>query len=363
MDASRLRGSSDCTSTATVEARDGLLDRDRAAAIATARRGCDPDVSGGHGTCRRPTVSLATAFHAGATGVYGRRFQRQAAPHRRRARSSGPPTAAAAPGGVAQLESNRVAAPSSRAARWDRRMTVIGSGFDSRRLHSFGGPKGLDYQPARSLGGLQSREGRHPAHHSSATLHPIRPQWCGPKRSSKQQRGALAMTYLSKWFNFKKTPQSAPIPGTSQVRNDNAGYVWAVDDWARLDRFLILGSEGGIVLRVGAQADARERRGGPALHRRRRRARRRAHRRRVGRGPRAQERPGAVRAGARREAGRRAHAPRGARRAAAGRAHRHAPVPLRRVRQGAGRLGPRHDAGVRALVQRHGREPSRRSRP
>ena len=53
------------------------------------------------------------------------------------------------------------------------------------------------------------------------------------------------MTYLSKWFNLKKTPQSQPIPGTAQVRNDNAGYVWAVDDWARLDRFLILGSEGG----------------------------------------------------------------------------------------------------------------------
>jgi 60 kDa SS-A/Ro ribonucleoprotein len=55
----------------------------------------------------------------------------------------------------------------------------------------------------------------------------------------------MAMTYLSKWFNKKKTPQSAPIPGTAQVANDNAGYVWAVDDWARLDRFLILGSEGG----------------------------------------------------------------------------------------------------------------------
>ena len=53
------------------------------------------------------------------------------------------------------------------------------------------------------------------------------------------------MKYLNKWFNLKKTPQSAPIPGTSQVRNDNAGYVWAVDDWTRLDRFLILGSEGG----------------------------------------------------------------------------------------------------------------------
>ncbi len=53
------------------------------------------------------------------------------------------------------------------------------------------------------------------------------------------------MTYLSKWFNFKKTPQTQPIPGTAQARNDNAGFVWAVDDWARLDRFLILGSEGG----------------------------------------------------------------------------------------------------------------------
>jgi 60 kDa SS-A/Ro ribonucleoprotein len=53
------------------------------------------------------------------------------------------------------------------------------------------------------------------------------------------------MTYLSKWFNMRKAPQSAPIPGSSQICNDNAGYVWAVDDWARLDRFLVLGSEGG----------------------------------------------------------------------------------------------------------------------
>jgi len=50
---------------------------------------------------------------------------------------------------------------------------------------------------------------------------------------------------FTKWFNVNKTPQAAPIPRTSQVANDNAGYVWAVDDWARLDRFLVLGSEGG----------------------------------------------------------------------------------------------------------------------
>jgi 60 kDa SS-A/Ro ribonucleoprotein len=53
------------------------------------------------------------------------------------------------------------------------------------------------------------------------------------------------MSYLSKWFNKKKTPQSAPIPGTSQVPNSAGGFAFAVDDWARLDRFLILGAEGG----------------------------------------------------------------------------------------------------------------------
>jgi 60 kDa SS-A/Ro ribonucleoprotein len=50
---------------------------------------------------------------------------------------------------------------------------------------------------------------------------------------------------LTKHFSLKKTPQSQPIPGRGQVMNDNAGYVWAVDDWTRLDRFLVLGTEGG----------------------------------------------------------------------------------------------------------------------
>ena len=38
-------------------------------------------------------------------------------------------------------------------------------------------------------------------------------------------------------------PQSAPLPG--QVANSAQGFAWAVDDWARLRRFLILGSQGG----------------------------------------------------------------------------------------------------------------------
>lgn len=46
-------------------------------------------------------------------------------------------------------------------------------------------------------------------------------------------------------FSTRKTPQSEPIPGKSMVLDSAGGHVFAVDDWTRLDRFLILGSEGG----------------------------------------------------------------------------------------------------------------------
>ncbi len=39
--------------------------------------------------------------------------------------------------------------------------------------------------------------------------------------------------------------QAERLPGTNQVVNSAGGYVWEVDHWVRLDRFLILGSEGG----------------------------------------------------------------------------------------------------------------------
>ena len=42
-----------------------------------------------------------------------------------------------------------------------------------------------------------------------------------------------------------RTPQSRPIPGSTQAPNSAAGFTWAVDDWMRLERFLLLGSEGG----------------------------------------------------------------------------------------------------------------------
>lgn len=41
------------------------------------------------------------------------------------------------------------------------------------------------------------------------------------------------------------TPQREPIPEAGQVPNSAGGFVWPVDRWTRLDRFLVLGSEGG----------------------------------------------------------------------------------------------------------------------
>jgi len=45
--------------------------------------------------------------------------------------------------------------------------------------------------------------------------------------------------------NKRRTPQTEPIPDSNQVKNSAGGFSWALDDWGRLRRFLILGSEGG----------------------------------------------------------------------------------------------------------------------
>lgn len=49
----------------------------------------------------------------------------------------------------------------------------------------------------------------------------------------------------AKHVSRKKTPQSEPIPGEKQTLNSAGGYVYEVDKWARLRRFLVLGSDGG----------------------------------------------------------------------------------------------------------------------
>jgi hypothetical protein len=146
-------------------------------------------------------------------------------------------------------------------------------------------------------------------------------------------------------------------------RNSAGGFAFAVDDWTRLDRFLILGSEGGSYYATEREADAEN---AAAVLRCIAADGARVVARIVeisdeGRAPKNDPALFALALAA--KLGDVDHAARGAPRAAAGRAHRNAPVPLRRVRQGARWLGPRHDAGVRALVQRHGRRAVSRSRP
>ena len=51
------------------------------------------------------------------------------------------------------------------------------------------------------------------------------------------------MTTYAKTFSLRRTPQSEPIPGT--VPNSAGGHSFPVDTWTRLDRFLVLGAEGG----------------------------------------------------------------------------------------------------------------------
>jgi 60 kDa SS-A/Ro ribonucleoprotein len=50
------------------------------------------------------------------------------------------------------------------------------------------------------------------------------------------------MSYL-KNFGARRVPQSQPLAG--QAQNAAGGYTWPVDSWTRLQRFLVLGSEGG----------------------------------------------------------------------------------------------------------------------
>lgn len=53
----------------------------------------------------------------------------------------------------------------------------------------------------------------------------------------------MSTSRLASHLSPQSTPQSSPLPG--QVPNHAGGFAYAVDDFTRLDRFLILGSEGG----------------------------------------------------------------------------------------------------------------------
>ena len=58
----------------------------------------------------------------------------------------------------------------------------------------------------------------------------------------------MAVNYASQFktrASRAKTPQSQPIPGSSQVANSGGGFSWQITPWQQLERFLILGAEGG----------------------------------------------------------------------------------------------------------------------
>lgn len=53
------------------------------------------------------------------------------------------------------------------------------------------------------------------------------------------------MRNYAKHVSIRTTPQLSPIPGKPQVQNNAGGYTFSLDCWGRLERFLILGCEGG----------------------------------------------------------------------------------------------------------------------
>lgn len=52
------------------------------------------------------------------------------------------------------------------------------------------------------------------------------------------------MSYITKSLSEQNIPQSEPL-NKKQVKNSAGGFVFKTDDWQRLQRFLIIGSEGG----------------------------------------------------------------------------------------------------------------------
>jgi 60 kDa SS-A/Ro ribonucleoprotein len=49
--------------------------------------------------------------------------------------------------------------------------------------------------------------------------------------------------YITNVLDPSTTPQSEPLAGKKQVKNSAGGFVFAVDNWTRLERWLVLGSE------------------------------------------------------------------------------------------------------------------------
>lgn len=50
---------------------------------------------------------------------------------------------------------------------------------------------------------------------------------------------------MEEFINTRKTPQSEPVPGKDQKKNRAGGFVFKIDEFSQLRRFLILGTQGG----------------------------------------------------------------------------------------------------------------------
>lgn len=55
----------------------------------------------------------------------------------------------------------------------------------------------------------------------------------------------MAIKSIAQHVSTKATPQTQEVLGANQVKNSAGGFVFALDKWKRLDRFLVIGSEGG----------------------------------------------------------------------------------------------------------------------
>jgi 60 kDa SS-A/Ro ribonucleoprotein len=53
------------------------------------------------------------------------------------------------------------------------------------------------------------------------------------------------VSLYARHVSTRVTPQSEPIPGVAQVANNAGGFVFPVDQWVRLERFLVLGCDSG----------------------------------------------------------------------------------------------------------------------
>ena len=53
------------------------------------------------------------------------------------------------------------------------------------------------------------------------------------------------MQKFNKDYSTRKTSQREKIPGKKQVKNNAGGYVFPINSWQQLERFLILGTSGG----------------------------------------------------------------------------------------------------------------------